>query len=253
MPRPSPRQPQPQRPLRSGAHSGPAVLWPGLPEATLLRRLPPSLPPGPRLLKAPVQGWSTDPSAKRMQNLPPALEATSTFQDQGLAHTPALHLPTAPKEPSHPTSRTEPASFTPACPAAHRTPHLSQAGAPHPGPSCSSRQMPPDQHMAQPTLDTLPPCPTALPWKPLRSVSEKCEPQMYQSILCSLDVTPSCFSRVTDGMRRPLQHKEPGAGLALQAVLGAWLFFPPPSLGLFLGSPTISASRQNRLEEQPRG
>lgn len=53
-----PRQPRPQRTLRSGAHSGPAVLWPGLPEATLLRRLPPGLPPGPRLLKAPAQGWS---------------------------------------------------------------------------------------------------------------------------------------------------------------------------------------------------
>lgn len=40
------------------------------------------LPPGPRQLKAPVQGWSAAHSAKHTQNLPPGLRA-STFQDQG--------------------------------------------------------------------------------------------------------------------------------------------------------------------------
>lgn len=44
----------------------------------------------------------------------------------------------------------------------------------------------------------------------------------------------------------------PGAGLTLQAAPGA-RFLPPPALGLFLDSPGISVSRQNRPELQPRG
>lgn len=123
---PRPRQPQPQRTLRSGAPRGPAVLWSGLPEATLLWRLPPGLPPGPRLLKAPAQGWSE----LRQIPLPLLPNIFSTHpgpgsqhrQGQGLVpHSPALPLPAAPMVPQHPTSRTEPASFAmpphlPRCP-----------------------------------------------------------------------------------------------------------------------------------------
>lgn len=115
-------------------------------------------PPGPRQLKAPVQGGSTAYSAKHIQNLPPGLGA-STFWDQGLAPPLALHLPTAPTVPRHPTSRTEPASCPLPAHCAQDPPPLRQA------PPRSGRQMPPDQQSAQPPAETLLCCPAALPWK----------------------------------------------------------------------------------------
>lgn len=139
------------------------ALCPGPPEATLLRGLPPGLPPGPRLLNAPVQGWSTAPSAKHPEPAP-SLEA-STFWEEGLVHSRALHLPPAPKVPRRPTSRTEPASPLPA--------HRSQDPTP-------LRQEPPmpalplDQPSAQPHSFTLEN--SGLSFR-------ECEPQTHHNVL----------------------------------------------------------------------
>lgn len=115
---PGPGRPSPRGPSGAGLPVAPPVLWPGLPEATLLRRLPPGLPPGPRLLKAPAQGWS-ELRQIPLPLLPHIFSARPSpgsqhRQGQGLApHSPALPLPAAPMVPRHPTSRTEPASFAP--------------------------------------------------------------------------------------------------------------------------------------------
>lgn len=198
---------------RIRAHSGPAAVWPGPPEATLLWRLPPSLPPGPRLLKAPAQGWSElrQIPLPLLPNIPrtcPQLWKPAPSGAQGLLpYSPALHLPTASKVPRHPTSRTEPAPFAPACPAAQRPPDLSQAGAPQASLSHGSRQMPPDQHLAQPVGEPLPPCLLPLPWKPLGCVSEKYEAQMLsRNSLFSLRIAPVGQRWV----RRPLKDGEQG-------------------------------------------
>lgn len=105
---PGPGSRSPRGPLRSGAHGGPTALWPGLPEATLLWRLPPSLPPGPRLLKAPAQGWSElgQIPLPLLPNVPrtgpwlrkPAPSGARDF----LPYSPALHLPTDPRCPGTP-------------------------------------------------------------------------------------------------------------------------------------------------------
>lgn len=161
---PGPGSPCPRGPSRSGAPSGPAALWPGLPEATLLWRLPPSLPPGPRLLKAAVQGWSTAPSAKHIQNLPPGLEA-STCWDQGLAHSPALHPPSAPRCPGTPPAELNlPRSLLPA--PLRTGPHTCQAKLPcWPFPQQQADASGPARGTAH-SGDLC--CPAALPGKPLR-------------------------------------------------------------------------------------
>lgn len=92
-------------PWRSGAPCGPAAPGPGLPAATLLWRLPLSLPPGPRLPQAPAQGrqkFRGEP-LPLCQHIPPA---PSRPPSPSSAH---KH----PRCPGTPTSRTEPASCTP--------------------------------------------------------------------------------------------------------------------------------------------
>lgn len=144
---PGPGRPSPWGSSGAGLRVAPPVLWPGLPEATLLWRLPPGLPPGPRLLKAPAQGWSE----LRQIPLPLLPNIFSTRPSpgsqhrwgQGLApHSPALPLPQAPMVPRHPTSRTEPASFAPPLPAPlPGGPHtsLGEAGGPHSSRTRSNR------------------------------------------------------------------------------------------------------------------
>lgn len=207
--------------------------------------------PSPGLVR--TRANFTAPSAKHTQNWPPAPEA-STVWGQGL--TPLFPSPSSarrPKVPRHPTSRTEPASFTPACPAAQRTPHLShrQEHSTPAFPTASSRQMPPDQ-LAQPAVETpqhLPPPSTTLEISAVfqRSVRLEC----ISESLFSLIGTPNCFWWTDGGEETPT---EPGPGCGVDSTGSPWgtLFFPPPALGLFLGSPSISASRQNRLEEQPK-
>lgn len=196
-----PGSPSPRGPSRSGAHSGSAALWPGLPEATLLWRLPPSLPPGPRLSKAPAQGWSEFrqiplpllPNISR--TCPPPWKPAPPGARGFFPSPPTPHLPAAPMVPRHPTSRTEPASLAPACPAAQRTPHLShRQEVPKPPFPGGNRQTPPDQHLAHPAA-ALPGPPGPFP-RPshtdprlslgnLRAVvSEKCETQTYLEISC---------------------------------------------------------------------
>lgn len=189
---PGPGRPSPGGPSRSGAPRGPAALWPGLPEAKLLRRLLP--PPGPRQLKAPVQGGSTAHSAKHLQNLPPAWEPAPSGTRGSLPLWPFV----CPQHPRCPG--TTPAELSllhaPCLPTAHRTPLLSgrrphaAAGrclqtssrhSPQRRPSCAALRL----YLGKPGAEFQ------------RSV--KCEPQMYQNLLCSLNVTPNCFSRGTVG------------------------------------------------------
>lgn len=173
VPRPRPGSRSPRGPSRSGAHSGPAALWPGLPEATLLWRLPPSLPPGPRLWKAPAQGWSElgQISLPLLPNIPrtgPQLQkpAPSGARDL-LPYSPALHLPADPRCPGTPPAELSlPRSPLPA--PLPRGPHTSLTGR-------STPRQPFLQQAAGRCLQTSwhslqwrppdSPHPTALPWK----------------------------------------------------------------------------------------
>lgn len=134
---PGPGPGHPRGPSRRGVHSGPAALWPGLPEAMLLWRLPASLPPGPRLLKAPAQGWS------ELRQVPlPLLPNTSRTCPQPwkpapsgargwLPHSPALICPRHPRCPPGTPPAELSLPHSPHLSTAQKSPHFSQAGGPH--------------------------------------------------------------------------------------------------------------------------